>query len=222
MEMRKLVLWDKAVWYPVTRHWPSRYVMKNGEYYEDKLLRFLHSIYKGGLVLDVGANIGNHTLCFAQHFGPTHAFEPCSDTFSVLNQVDRKNELGARLYLAACSDRPKTVFLNCPDPKDVEWYSCENYVSSLRTKKTIDTLHTITLDGLSLASPVGLIKIDTEGHELSVLHGARKILSEFKPIVSYEVTGMSKSDRLASVEMLQRLGYALVGTHGRMRTWKPS
>lgn len=38
----------------------------------------------GGVMLDIGANIGNHSVFLAKHFDAVHAVEPSPRTFNVL------------------------------------------------------------------------------------------------------------------------------------------
>ncbi|HEY6046625.1 MAG TPA: FkbM family methyltransferase, partial [Pyrinomonadaceae bacterium] len=48
---------------------------------------------------------------------------------------------------------------------------------------------TLALDALDLPTAVRLVKIDAEGHELSVLKGMRQLLTRDKPALIVEVSG---------------------------------
>ncbi|MFM0028404.1 FkbM family methyltransferase [Paraburkholderia madseniana] len=61
----------------------------------------------------------------------------------------------------------------------------------------------VSVDSLDLER-VDLIKLDVEGMEVEVLHGARKTLQNLKPILSIEIL---KSDQTAIKGLLDEQGY---------------
>ncbi len=77
---------------------------------------------------------------------------------------------------------------------------------------------TLRLDDYArtLDAPVGLMKIDTEGVELSVLRGARELLKRDRPWVVCEVLGSDASDTRALDQILDEVGYraSQVTPHG--------
>ena len=69
-----------------------------------------------------------------------------------------------------------------------------------------------TLDSLveqENVNRVDYLKIDAEGHEMSVLIGSEKILSEFCPIILYENIASSKGSNLPVADYLKSKGYKL-------------
>jgi FkbM family methyltransferase len=64
------------------------------------------------------------------------------------------------------------------------------------------------LDDLGLTD-IGLIKIDVEGHELAVLHGATETLTQQRPAIVVEAEERHHPNSVAEITgLLQGLGYA--------------
>ncbi|XUL87920.1 FkbM family methyltransferase [Streptomyces galilaeus] len=109
----------------------------------------------------------------------------------------------ARVIPAAASDRPGTARLWLP-PDD----EGDRGVSSLvRRDIHARALHVpcVTLDGLGLKD-VGFIKIDVDGNELAVLHGATGLLTRDRPALFVELE--SRIQPIAPVvTYLSLLGY---------------
>ena len=57
------------------------------------------------------------------------------------------------------------------------------------------------------ASPVSLLKIDTEGYEPEVLEGARKLIEEHKPVIYLEMGGDYVESTHRSIRFLADAGY---------------
>ncbi len=78
----------------------------------------------------------------------------------------------------------------------------------------VKKLMTNTLDTVITNKEVDIIKLDTQGSELSILIGAREILSEFLPIIFVEIEfeRIYKDQPLAGdvIEYLKSLGYILM------------
>ena len=85
-------------------------IFLEGNYFERRrLLQARKYIKKKGVVLDIGANLGNHTLFFLKECGAerVYAFEPVKSTFQILKKNICLNHLQdkAVLYNAALGEK---------------------------------------------------------------------------------------------------------------------
>lgn len=128
--------------------------------------------YLGGVMLDIGANIGTHSIFYAQR-GLVHCFEPNPIAYKCLLHNLRNSS--AFLYNAAVGSEEGSADLVVGD---------KNYGAAFTTQGT--SVPVITVDGLGLAS-CNYIKIDVEGDELAVLQGAEKTIEQFRPVLCVEV-----------------------------------
>lgn len=141
------------------------------------LLQFI----SGGTVLDVGANVGSHTINFARKAGWVYSFEPHPHTYMNLCANILLHELNnvTPLNMALGSYNGETLIGDYDIAS--EHYSMGGFVGygTLKTPmRTIDSL---------VYSQLSFIKIDTEGHEFEVLKGANVTLQRESPIVFVEV-----------------------------------
>lgn len=159
-----------------------RMLHSTGQFYEEQLLSFISTLVEpGDLVLDVGANIGNHTVFFAGPMGCTvESYEALpvllpSLTANVMdNFLDEKVEI-IPSAVGASSGR---LGIRSWDPQNVG-------STSLETRDGGPIAMT-TLDVKSRTVPVRLIKIDVEGMELDVLAGARTTIGRDRPVLVIE------------------------------------
>jgi FkbM family methyltransferase len=133
-----------------------------------KLLRF--TLRPGGVFVDVGANVGFHTVLASQIVGPTGlvaAVEPAPWTLDLLRaNVWRSGGLAAVLPVAA-SDAAGTVQLA------VE----QGHRSGARFTETAGAeVESARLDDLLPEVVADVVKIDVEGAEPLVLRGARALI----------------------------------------------
>jgi len=158
----------------------------------DFLLQFVH-----GTVIDVGANIGTHTIPYARAADVVYAFEPQKDIFNllcanlVLNGIRNVEAINAGLG-AACCAMPMLSY----DPGTIH--------SAAGLMVGVDESNVVFVDGIvenALGSysvgiapldmfgikDVSFIKIDVEGFELEVLKGARATIEASRPIIFVEV-----------------------------------
>jgi hypothetical protein len=65
------------------------------------------------------------------------------------------------------------------------------------------------LDEEAMPGPVAFMKIDVEGHELSLLRGGRTLLAKDRPILQVEVEARHAGDAVADLAtlLLDELGY---------------
>jgi FkbM family methyltransferase len=176
--------------------------LTDGRPYEDDLLVALSSLVRpGDVIIDVGANLGNHALYFAVvREAVVHAYEPNPQAMAYLRQNVTLNKVEERvhLYEAALSD--KTGFAVIQNPQQHEL--------GLGTAQVIPAAHgpirTIRLEDVDHGR-VRLIKIDVEGSEAAVLRGARSMLAKHMPIIVAEA--MTPTARGTVTDVARSLGY---------------
>ncbi|MFJ6902481.1 FkbM family methyltransferase [Streptomyces hokutonensis] len=153
-----------------------------------------------GTAVDVGGWYGPWTHRLWRHARQVVTVEPVPHLARLLAAAAPAH---ARVIPAAASDRPGTARLWLP-PDD----EGDRGVSSLvRRDIHARALHVpcVTLDGLGLKD-VGFIKIDVDGSELAVLHGATGLLARDRPALFVELE--SRIQPIAPVvTYLSLLGY---------------
>jgi FkbM family methyltransferase len=169
-------------------------------------------------VLDVGANTGRWSaamLAAASRAGrlddlDLHAFEPSSYTFTLLARALAGQPV--RLRRAAASERTGQAPLHVLAPGAGVNSLHEPASPAGATEEVV----TITID--SYADQLGLdqillMKVDTEGHDLAVLRGARALLSEQRILAAqfeYNHRWISARSYLRDAfELLEPLGYRI-------------
>lgn len=144
----------------------------------------------GDWAIDIGANIGHYTKGMSDLVGARGrviAFEPVADTFSLLAaNVQNYRCQNVTLVNAAASDKTGVTGIAIPRLTNGLFNYYEATVVSNGDGLPVMTL---ALDALDLPTAVRLVKIDAEGHELSVLKGMRQLLTRDKPALIVEVSG---------------------------------
>lgn len=150
-------------------------------FYEIKLLEKINSLGVSGTYVDVGSNIGNHTIYFAlfTKANKVISIEVHPKIYEILINNITLNK-SDKYYPLNCGvgDRNNKVLLSDFDVKNIGMCHLIDKSGDVEVKKLDDIL--IDIDDISL------IKIDVEGYELKVLHGAKKIINSNKPILILE------------------------------------
>ena len=153
-----------------------------GEFCEGEYQLFAQILRPGMTVVDAGANIGVHTLGFAELVGPSgqvFAFEPQRALYHLLcgnlalNGYSRVSAFQAGLASTARSMTVPAAELsgrvNSSGASDARPRACEQ-------------VPTATLDSFDLVG-CHFIKIDVDGMELDVLKGASETLVKHHPVL---------------------------------------
>lgn len=189
--------------------WVGRSLEKYGEFSESEVQVFRDAIKPGSVVLDVGANIGCHTVAFSRLVGPTgvvFAYEPERINFNTLaGNVSINNLLNVYPFQKALGSSPG--FIAVPEldqERTVNWGGlslCEDYSGAPSYPVpliTIDEQQFLRLD---------FIKMDVEGMEKLALEGAKETIEKFKPILYVEDDREEKSAAL--IETIKSMGYLI-------------
>ena len=149
--------------------------------YELEMLEDMRSrTAPGDLVLDVGANIGNHTLYLAAVAGcRVMAFEPNPALCDALRSSLSLNPALPEVTVHACGlgrDVGSAAFTD----------GRTDNLGARRLKPGIGTIPLQTLDAMAPPTPVRVIKIDVEGMELDVLAGAARTIRRDRPLLYVE------------------------------------
>ena len=161
----------------------------------------LSKFYKSTMI-DVGANIGNHTLFFSNYFSKVIALEPHERIFKVL-KLNTEQKDNIKILKFAASDRNHFSFLKSK-MYNLSGSNLINKKNKLAQKvicKKIDNI-------INKTEKVSLIKIDVEGHEYKVLKGASKTIKKNKPLVLFEHhLNNFKSNISPTINLLKKMGY---------------
>ena len=182
-------------------------IVRNGLYEKENLallLKLLEQLPQP-TVLDIGANIGNHTLAFATRAHAVHAFEPIPYLHAVLSSNVQRNALAhVHTHNLALSDHAGSATINM--------VNAGNYGASSFDKRTegttpVDVMLT-TGDAFVMAhdiARVDFVKIDVEAHEVFVLRGLMQTLQRDLPFITMEWNDPLTIERLRGSPELQFL-----------------
>jgi FkbM family methyltransferase len=155
---------------------------RRGEFYESEELAIIAREYKSGVFVDVGANVGNHSIYVAKllHAPAVIAFEPvplCAEILAINIALNHCQDV-VELRRVGLSDRPGKADA-----------SGEPYnLGATRLETAADgPIGLVKGDDLLASTSVGFIKIDTEGFELKVLEGLRSTIARCRPPLFVEV-----------------------------------
>lgn len=168
---------------------------------------------RAGIVVDIGAHVGNHAVYFANYLGPVIAFEPTRDIFGLLvKNISSNTETAVSLINGALWDAP-ALFVESVAVR--EQNTGMNQVAKTKTPGSgaVFTFDHHALHGLSIK----LIKIDVEGAEKHVLAGLRPILASSAPALAIEAA--TPEALRAQQELLEPHGYKRVGPFCKTPTY---
>lgn len=146
----------------------SRYYQSD---YETATQDFL-TTHAGGCSIDVGAHIGLYTVMLSRNSEQVIAFEPSTDTYSVLLESLRINSCENVLPINAAASSSTSIGL---------FYTTDNAFSSANSLSPLGNPNQkLCLEIDCLNKDLDLLKVDAEGAELLVLQGAKSTLFRTK------------------------------------------
>lgn len=193
---------DRAIW---TGGW------------EPETIDFLRrNIRSDDVVIEVGANVGAHTLNLAHLVGPqgkVYAFEPTVYAQTKLRvNIAHNPALEPRIVVRSELVTNRELATPIRTIRS-SWRAMESQVSPEAVAAAA-----IALDSLEL-SRLDAIKIDVDGYDFKVLQGAEGIIERFHPLILIELceyTLQAQGDSIRDIfSLLHRLGYHAAHEDGR-------
>jgi len=143
---------------------------------EPDLFDFYSTYLKPGMtVMDVGANIGLHTLYMAKRILPAgriYSFEPSKKIFSRLRRhVESSNLANISCYACALGPKRGETFFHEVESDTSRSFLCD---SPSGERVQVRTLDDITAE--NHLKRIDFVKLDVEGFELGVLQGSQQLL----------------------------------------------
>ena len=143
----------------------------------------------GDRCVDVGANIGVHTVRLARLVGADGEVISIEANPEVARRTGSNIALNrlanVRLVAAAAGEASGQARLYVPGPRDTNRARASVRRYPYLTGETA-TVPVVTVDELCAGAPVALIKIDVEGHEAAVVRGAADVIARSAPSVVFE------------------------------------
>lgn len=152
----------------------------------------------GVTCLDIGANLGFHTLVMARAGASVHAFEAFPYNHSLLERNVAENRVGhlVRTHQVGCASAPGTgrvlmeersINLGSTFVLEGDDAAPDGHLAQRIDLARVDDL-------VPASETVDLVKIDVEGAELDVFRGMPRILERDRPVIVMELNSMSLRD----------------------------
>lgn len=186
--------------------------------YEPELRDIIRTVLpSAGVAVDIGANVGWHTLLMARQVGPQGrviAIEPNPSTGAQLLRNVRLNGFQqVQIGPYAVGSAERSVDFYGPDADDLG--SASSHIVSDPTATTIQ-VDCRTLDGIASEhrlERLDLLKIDVEGFEWPVLQGGEQTIAQFRPCILFEFdsayAGRGGGTPRLFVEFFRQHGYSV-------------
>ena len=211
------MLWGKTIW-THSRLW-------NHVKWDESVLQWITEYLKpGDVFFDVGSHQGWLSMAAAGRVGRAGkvvAFEPSPELVKYLRFHKRMNRLVQMEIVSKAvtkDNAPATPFILVGNGDDVmnSLVEIEDVKTGPRGRATI-TVEAITLDSYSEQSGLvpKMIKIDTEGSEIWVCEGAKRLLAQSRPtlVIATHPEWLPDGQKIEDLfSMLSTYGYRIVAS----------
>jgi FkbM family methyltransferase len=183
--------------------------------YDIKSMEEVLTVLKSGLVnfefdslIDVGANIGNHSVYLSKYFKKVIAFEPNPFTYEILrlNTTLFDNIKPVNIGLSSI---PSSLYLS-EDMRNLGGSQMYKNKDDIPKGLNVRDINLARLDDV-LTEDYGkdiLLKIDIEGHELDALRGGENFIRKNQPVISIEQHTKDFIDESSpTLEFLAKMNY---------------
>lgn len=182
----------------------DRKIFYFGSYSPDELAflakagRIIRGRHQVSTFVDVGANVGQHSLFMSRHVDRVLAFEPNAEVADRLqaniefNSISNISLVRTALGSEQAEGRLGSGLENNSGSRSLTWSldpSLDTIVSIVRADDVLEAYGVQRID---------ILKLDVEGYEKHVLMGARACLRRDKPVILFELVGRDVKGGFAS------------------------
>lgn len=158
-------------------------IFTDGIYEKEIVDDIINELSENKVMLDIGSNIGQHSLLSSPYCKKIYAFEPMPPVFNQFNESIRKNKI----------KNIETFNIGIGDKKEnKEFYFVKDHAgaSSFIDRKNSNTekivLKIDTLESILGDTKFDVVKIDVEGFEAVVILGNKDIFLKNRPVIFME------------------------------------
>ena len=171
--------------------------------YENLALNLWYKITREeGFCVDIGAHTGIYSIIGSlnKKLPLMISIEPYFLNYARLLDNLKINSLNLQnCFLIAASNQNGVVKFEVP----TNAYHIHTSAGKISDKGSM-SVNTMMIDGINFTKKVTAIKIDTEGHELKVLEGAKKTIQINKPEILFEI---NEENFNLCISFLKKFGY---------------
>jgi FkbM family methyltransferase len=169
--------------------------------YEKPILHFMRDVMKliysnQGVFLDIGANVGQHSLFMSRYVKDVHAFEPYEPVLERFRRMKEINDVKNIVIhpVGLGNENKKLPFYEPPETNLGQGSFLKEFNSQNTSSEELEiVVGDEILQSVNVISSVNLVKLDVEGYEKSVLEGLSRTLEANRPVVVFEIHVSSRN-----------------------------
>ena len=164
--------------------------------------RFHPKIYNG-ICLDIGANIGNHSIFYSKKFNQVFSFEVFPKNLDLL-KINCRDIKNIKIFEFGLSNENKKIdfFYSKLNLGGLSKIKAED--QNIKLKLDVKKIDDLNID----KSKITFVKLDVEGSEFDIVKGGINFFSEYKPIIVFEQQPEDFEDNSTKlINLLKSLGY---------------
>ncbi|EGK8061560.1 FkbM family methyltransferase [Campylobacter lari] len=173
----------------------SHIFLTHSFYSENQLKKIDKYLSEESIVLDIGANIGNHSIYWSliSNVKAIYSFEPIKNTFDILQKNIYINNIKDKIQIFNIALGKENSYA------DIKFYDSNNIGATQITQKNpshpsaanVQNIQIVKLDEFINSNfqyeKIDMIKIDVEGFENNVLAGAVNTIEKYHPTIVIEI-----------------------------------
>lgn len=159
-------------------------IFKNGIYEKEIVDDIYSELDSSKILLDIGSNIGQHSLLLSPYCKEVHSFEPIKSVYDQFNESIRINRFqNIHTYNIAVSDKKESKSFNF-----VKNHAGTSSFVEREAQNEVEkiTVHTDTLANILIDKKIDVIKIDVEGFEAVAIMGNKDFILKNRPVIFLE------------------------------------
>jgi len=200
--------------------WIFETITKYNTFYEIDLLRYMKFALKNrdGYIIDIGANIGNHSLFFGLIMQKkVVCFEPNPPIFEILDENMKTNHIQYKAYQIGLGATRGTYVVDSKHKAADDNIGAAKLCMDEAGDIEVHTLDEMQKEFRYQNESLLAIKADIEGMEAEMLKGAIGTLVKEKPDLFLEIANTALMDEIE--EILSPIGYEKLYAYAGTPVW---